>query len=186
MTASLGLGVGTLRVGKLGVGRGDTACRQAWGWAWEGGLRGGGWGKGGAWGRRGFSGGGMGGFCPPPSRGQGFDARGGRGEGFALGMGREKMGPRMREDTERGRASSRGEGWVSACARTRDGARGKGRERMGPRIREDTERGRVCPPSSRGQGFDARTTGWGGFVPRLRGGRVSTREGREKMGWRWG
>ena len=34
VTASLGLGVGTLRVGKFGVGRGDTACRQVWGWAW--------------------------------------------------------------------------------------------------------------------------------------------------------
>ena len=136
-------------------------------------MRGGGSGEGWGEGREGKGDGlpharghGEGRVRPPPSRGQGFDARTRRGTGLC----------------------SRGEGWVGGCARTRDGGgagdgrrEGRrdsstslrsvghvrdggnggvgGRDGMGPRIREDTGRG-------------------SGFVPRLRGGRVSTR------GWR--
>ena len=88
--------------------------------------------------------------------------RGGR-DGLA-----DARGQAMREDTEGGgmvfarggysRGWRREGGWVSACVRTREGVVGE-RGGMGPRIREDTGRG-------------------SGFVPRLRGGRVSTR------GWR--
>ena len=68
------------------------------------------------------------------------------------------MGFCMREDNGKGaRSCSRGEGWVGGCARTTGWGRCWGWE------------GKDGSPHARGHGIG------GGFVPRLRGGRVSTR-----------
>ena len=81
------------------------------------------------------------GSCPPPSRGQAFDAgatnRKGRGDEEEGAGGRER-----RDGSPHPRGHGRG--WVPACAGVTKGrGQGGGRGGMGPRIREDTERGWV-------------------------------------------